>query len=752
MTTPDLSEFFESIYGTEDSGYIEFKTDAFETSRWFAWPDDRKYIDRYVGMRRDEDVWFSASLYSEKDRHAHNATVAQAVYMDADACPPERFRLTPSYSVLTSEGHWQCWWLLDKTYEAEAIWEIAHKIAVAHKKHGCDQSGWIPAKMMRVPGSTNTKYDIPYRVRYVEPVDGTVYTMSDLLDAYGDISLEMAAVVNDDLPTRLPHVATTVGNIPPDLYDLYSQDVPDGGSWSSRMWKLLMGLFNAGFTREEAFVVGKAARCNKYDPEHAGKQTQHGSTIPRRQDPEGTLWREVLKAEAAWQQGDSVPEAEEEPDTDEQELYGFRQQAVKPEFLTPEERALVEDNPTFIDEYSAWVGSRTDAPERYQRSLAFMLLSCVYGNLGYISPQFGRMDLNLWLMILGPTTWTRKSTSRSLFLKVLHEFERATSSVIDIGSDFTPEGLNRELSERPNQVSLVHRDEIQGFFHEIYNKTYMSGAVERMTDMYDGKVMGTLRAGANNSTRTRAQVVFNMLGMGIRHELGQILSEKNFESGFLARFLWASADNPPLTADLVRVKQRIAEHDSVSHDEFIDDTIEYFQDRMISLNAADGAKSKVIMSEMAFERYDEWSLMISGVTDPRFREVAEVVKPSTERLRFSVWKAAALLALHEGTTTIEVHHVLHVLAQAELWYEDMTLMAGTIASTDHERQVNDVLQYIASAPNGQRTKASVYRKFAAWKVNIIETWMDTIIKSGMVIDTGPHLVLRSMSGESSADD
>src|SRR5690606_35905342 len=126
------------------------KTDNFETSRWFAWPDDRNYMARYLDMRKDEDVWFSAMLFSEKDRHAENATVTQAVYMDADECAPERFRLTPSYSVQTSEGHWQCWWLLDQPYPAADVSEIAHKIAVAHKKHGCDQSGWIPAKMMRV--------------------------------------------------------------------------------------------------------------------------------------------------------------------------------------------------------------------------------------------------------------------------------------------------------------------------------------------------------------------------------------------------------------------------------------------------------------------------------------------------------------------------------------------------------------------------------------------------------------------------
>lgn len=744
MTAPDLLGFFESIYGTEDSGYIELKTDDFQTSRWFSWPDDRQYIVRYLDMRRSEDVWFSAMLFDQKDRHAENATVTQAVYMDADECEPERFRVKPSYAVQTSEGHWQCWWLLNKPYPATDVSEIAHKIAVSHKKHGCDQSGWIPSKMMRVPGSTNTRYDIPFRVRYQEPVTATVYTMSDLIDAYGDVSLDKAAVVNNDLPSRLPQATETIGKIPSDLYDLYSEDVPEGGSWSSRMWRLMMGLFEAGFTREEVFVVGKRARCNKYDPEHAGKRTQQGNEIPLRRDPEGTLWAEVLKAEAAWQQGEKTPAAEVvvEPG-DDMELFGFRQKAIKPNFLTAEERQMVKDEPSFIDEYTAWVASRTDSAPRYQRSLAYMLLSCVYGNLGYIEPMFGRMDLNLWLMILGDTTFTRKSTARKLFLMVLHEFERATTQIVDIGSDFTPEGLNRELSERSGQVSLVHRDEVQGWFNEVFNKSYMMGAVERMTDMYDGRVMGTLRAGKDSGIKTRAQVVFNILGMGIKAEIARVLTDDHFKSGFLARFLWASAETPKtITPEMVLVKQREVDHDSISHDEYVDDLVDHFTEQHLALGAAEGRKVKILMTELALERYDEWVLKIMGVTDPSFREVSDTMVPSTERLRYSVWKSAALLALHEGFTVIEYRHLLHALAQAELWYEDMSIMAGTIASSEYERQVNDVLAYIASSPNGKRTKASVYRKFASWRVNVVELWLDTAIKSGMLIDTPSHLILR----------
>lgn len=738
---PTTAEFFEKVLGTTETGYVELKTDNFETSRWFEWPEDRRFLASYTDMRRSEDVWFSAMLFNQKDRHSENSTVTQAVYMDADECHPSRFRVKPSYSIQTSEGHWQCFWLLDQPYPAADVSNVGHKIAVAHKPDGCDQSGWISSKMMRVPGTTNTKYDIPYRVRFSDEHSSlAVHTLEDLDNAYDDINVERAIEVNSAVPKRLPKVTEALENFPPELWHLYEDDVPEGGSWSSRMWALLMGLFQTGYTPEEAFVVAKNARCNKYLPEHAGKLTQQGVPIPERSDPEGTTWNEVLKAHRAYLEGEEVPKVPTVAESEIVEREVKHRVRVKPSFLTDDERDMVASERTFIDDYTEWVRSKSDSAEKFQRTLAYLLLSCVYGNLAYINPQFGRMDLNLYVMILGPSTFGRKSTARSMFLRMLHEFERVTSTRIDIGSDFTGEGLNRELSERPDMVSLVHRDEFQGFIHEIYNKTYLTGVTEKLTEMYDGRVHNTLRSRSDASLRDRIHVIFSMLGLGIADEVAEALTDKSFKSGFLARFVWAVIDDiGEITPEMVLVGQQETDYDSVSRDEFIDDTIDYFQDRMIALNSGSGTRKKMLMNNLAFERYSEWVLQISGLTDDdMFKSPSDSMIPSVERLRYSVWKAAALLAVHEGTDKIEYHHVVHALAQAELWYEDMAYMASMISTSEFERDVAKVEAFMASSPNGRRTKASVYAKFAATRPNTVQEWIESLLRAGVIQDERTH--------------
>lgn len=723
--------FLNSILGTERDGYIEIKTDDFQLSRWFEWPGKRSLISKYVGLRKDEDAWFSAMLFRKTDRHAENATTTHAVYMDADTCAPENFRLEPSWVIATSEGRWQCYWALDKDYPALDVWNAAHRIAVAHKRQGCDQSGWVPSKMMRVPGTTNLKRAIPYRVHVTEHNDN-VYTLAEIEEAYSDIDLRAVTVQSDKIPEVLPRTIDVVNKIPNDVFDLYDEEVPEGGSWSERMWALLMALFEDGFTPDEAFVVARAARCNKYDPKNAGKLTQSGVKIPVRKDPDGVLWAEVQKALASYQDGITEP-----PERDTEAEEGVIQQSevvgsvTKPEFLTPEERELVEDNPSFIDDYSEWVATKTDSAPRYQRSLAWLLLSNAYGHVAYINTAFGRMDLNLWLLIMGDSTFTRKSTARTLFLRVLHEYERQVLFKIDIGSDFTSEGLNKTLAERDGLTSLIHRDEIHGFFHEIFNKAYMAGAVERMTELYDGKVQVSLRANKDSGQNKRAHTTFSILGLGIREELADVLTAKHFRSGFLARFLWSVADTPDqITRDMVIINERHDEHDSISQDATIDMFVESFMENVNRI--PDGTRQKIMFDPEAKERFDEWCVQVAGVTDQKYRTEHTSVVPAVERMKISVWKSAALLAFHTGSYTIEMYHLLHALAQAELWYEDMMRMATMISASDFERKVGKVEQYIAEAPNGLRRRSSIYRKFSSFRTHEVDEWIDALVKGGIV--------------------
>ena len=149
------------------------------------------------------------------------------------------------------------------------------------------------------------------------------------------------------------------------------------------------------------------------------------------------------------------------------------------ELLTLEEQQMVEHNPTILDQYDDWALSKSpDHAVVYSQSLGPMLLSAAYGDRCFVNLRWGLQRTNLWTIILGDTTRTHKSSAKNLFLRFVHAIEEQELEEIDIGSDATAEKLISVLGERDGLVSLLHTDEINGFFQENLVKKYRAGTLE----------------------------------------------------------------------------------------------------------------------------------------------------------------------------------------------------------------------------------------------------------------------------------
>jgi hypothetical protein len=675
------------------------------SERWFNWPADRDFIARYSEIRNEEDLYAAVSLFDSQVRSADTATVTHVVHADADTCPPEKFRLRPSIEVLTSEGHWHAWWIVDEEVTALAASEAAHRISNAHREDGCDR-GWPRAKLLRVPGTSNTKYGEPQPVTAV--YTGEVYTLDTINDVYRDVSLTTEIVVNDQVPDDLPKARMleledeleTAG-----LSNLYLQRPQEGESWSERQYKLELELFRLGWDMQEVFCISRESSTNKYNPENAGGMTQSGVRIPKRQDPDGVLWREVQRAFAEYE---LTKDIEVERSATAVKVF------TRPEFLMPDERKYVKENPCFIDEYTAWVAKRTDSAETYQRSLAFLLLSTIYGGRGYIPLRWSpHLELNLWMLLLGDTTSTRKSTAKSFYLRAVHTYESQTGEKLDIGSEATPEALVRVLGERDALVSVLHKDEVVGMFKEFLTKNYMSGAIETYTELYDGNVPVVLRASKDSGNKNRAKTIFNFVGVGIREGVAEVLTKSHFQSGYLARMLWAVADPQPRQAgseDIAYADEQTAE-ERQQFDAEMAAIVAPFLKRQRQFTLANPVPMR--MDRATQTRYNKWAE--AGKTLAEKSGDNNVLVPSFERMRDSVLKASALLAMHEGEEEVTIRHFLHTLAQAELWFNDMVRMSVEVSSSEFERRCNDIEGFIASGKDKKHLESTVRKKFARYK-------------------------------------
>lgn len=685
-----MLEFLQAIYG-ETSGWVAIvnrnpETDKIDSEAYRHWPEDQAYLAKYCALRADEDTYCTVAVFNDKHR-TNDDVLAQAnvVWADADTCEPSNFRVEPSITVETSPGRWHVWWVLDEPVTASEAARVAQKVAYAHRDQGCDL-GWYASKILRVPGTTNRKDpDNTYRV--TAEYTGLVYTLAEIDGAYEDVNATGKVVELDEkMPTFLSLSELkkleqrVIKNSP--YENLYT--TPPESDWSNKLFRFQFDLFREGLTAREVFTLSKHSACNKF--ERDGR-------------PDTDLWKTVQNAYHKYVSGL-------------ESLVGIDPHRIAklgsvPSFLTEKEREHVEATENFVDRYVEWVAKRSDAATTYNRSLAYLLLSCVFGNRGYIQDPYGKRFLNLWLLILGPTTATRKTTAKKLALRILRGYETDVlqGDRVDIGSDVTKEGLGKELGERDGKVSLLQTDEVAGMFREFYGKNYQTGTITYLTDLHEGDVPVVLRAGKDSGQRKRASTVFDFLGVGVPDDVTEVLTERDFASGFLTRMLWSIADAPP--------RQPGSDDWPEEDDTIVNDDIEIarwvsdLKRRAFKFDPT--TPTRIGISREARKRYNLWAETIRQHGEKLQNKPLEA---AIGRLQHSVRRAAALLAMYDGLQAIQTQHVLLALKQAELWYADLLRMLNEVSSSDYERQLDQVEAFISQGESGSQKDAMIRRKFA----------------------------------------
>lgn len=686
--------------------------------KFFSYPDEIDEMTAYAASLSDRDVYFSPILFYEERRIRENAKSVSAAYADADTCNPDNFRLPPSIVVETSDQRWHAYWIFDKEYEPQRIALLSKKIAYAHRDQGCDLSGWNPTKLLRVPGTKNTKYQPAQDV--VAESSGLIYSIHDLESVYADVEVDAPAeVIDTPMPEAPPQIIEVLGKLPAggNIMSLYLEEPMPGADLSKMLWKLELELFRAGLSPEEVFVVAKHAKCNKY----------HRPDRPKRTDADGDLWREIMRASQSHQTPDDPALAVE--------LVRLADQAQerKIDFLTPEERNTVIACPTFIDKYVNWARKKTDGAIEFQIASAFTVLSAAFSDTGYGTPRYGKLGLNLWFMVLGETTLSRKSTSRQLMLRMIRAYERYVGYQIDIGSNVTAEGLVKHLSGRDKMTSLFHRDEVQGMFKEFITKTYMSTAADQFTELYDGQVPVVIRSTGGKTASAavqsdRAETFFIMYLMGITSKVSEILTVDYFRSGFLARFLYVIADAPERTFEMEAIDQA-PEHDSaVTQDFEMEEIVRSLYDAKLWWEKKGQPFPRPIrMTPEALDRFNKFKWDMGTYVEGHPEE--QSIEPSRQRLALSIWKVAILLAMYEKVEQVEIRHVVIAIHYAEGWFTNLERMAKSISESEWQREVDELEAFVTNK-GGKIRYDEAYRRFGSKRKREFDEMVESLRSQG----------------------
>lgn len=696
----EYEQFLDMVWG-ELEGYVDIARMSGEdlaNHKFFEWPEQREDLFAYVEKYKHEDVYYTPVLFTAPRRQRSAAKFCQVVYGDADLFPVADLYANPSAIVHTSPNKTHVIWSLSGSTDVPTAEGLAHSVSIEHPKAttGYD-NGWSATKLLRVPGTKNRKYAGAVHDVTVE-YTGEVYTVSEFEEYYPlapEIVFDPKPFPEADFPTY----TEVLGKIPSTttLEDLLRRRFSKGGAGSEALYLLYNELFRLGCSDEQVYVVAENSPLNKWKRD----KMQNASRL---------LWDDIQRARAKY--GTHI-EGDEQDDEDEKQVITI---APKPkpksiDFLTQYEK---ENLPrTFVDDYLAWATSKTDAPHEYHVAGAFTILSTVFSDFGHAHPQWGPLPLNLWFMVLGSTTLSRKSTTKSLMLSVVEELETDMYKY-DLGSKFTAEGLDEALRNNANRSALLHRDEIQAFMKEADAKPYLQGVKGELTELYDGKVSGKLRASGdkNEQQRKGARVSMVLFAMGIEEQLAEYLTIEDFQSGFLTRFVFVTAPPPARTKENDRINQANPNEAKNGDPLLIGLTDRLREARTMWESWADptGRTIPVMATEEAWERFNKFVTDVKDAADGAERKA--VVEASVARLINSIIKAATLLAMWDMEDEVSLKHMLAAINYCGMWFEHMIGMSNKISASAWKRR-QDVLEAFLITHGGEATWQASYRHFKA---------------------------------------
>jgi len=681
VTPTKLREaFFKFLFG-EQEGYlciahaprgtpIKMKKEFRQT--FFKWPDMKPELAKFL----DEEVmhkhlWFGVNLFAKPERRLESALAGSIVYADLDACNPDVVEPKPSITIESSPGRFQAFWKLNQTISPDIRADYSRRIAYLYSVNGADKTGWDITQLLRVPFTRNYKYpnspeimvvansDEVLTVERFEAIEQLPDTVIDNGDS-GDMP-DIETLPNpDEVIARYEHELRKT-----DVMKWYDVEPDHNDDWSGIMWRLINTLIEADMSEDEVFSICLHAKCNKYE---------------RDKRPIRFLWREVTKAFKAQTTLNVI-------------LEDFA--PLKMPDILPLEPATE----TIIDKYMDWATEATDAVPIFHELSAFIVLSTLLSSTIQLEVSYGTVVPNIWALILGESTLTRKTTAMTLARNLIAHID----DTAEIASEGSVEGILQGLSLRPGEASMFYRDEVSGFFDAINKKDYLAGMTEVFTHLYD--VPRIFRRLLKKDTIVVERPIFIFYGGGIRDEVYSKLNPDNILSGFLPRFLVVSGET-----DMARIRPTSRYGtENLNKKKVVWDAVTEIYDVYTALRPMKVAgqtihRSATMNAELTDDAWTRYQDIETAFTQTAYNSsVANFALPTYERLSRSMLKMSMLLAAARqeptsDTFTVELTDVDNSAYYINRWGAYSIDMINNVGKTTQSRMIDRIRQQIEAHP------------------------------------------------------
>lgn len=686
------AQFLDYVFGNRE-GYVCLATlqpvpkgkDKF-TQEFFKWPDNKPDALKFIEGSRQKNVYFGVNLLSKPERLKENCLPQDLVWADLDTCHPSILDPAPQVVIESSPDRYQALWKLEDDVPPSIAEEYAKRIYSKYKINGVD-SGWALTKLLRVPYTVNFKYTSTPEVRIVKATDDRLDAAifeSILIEELKEHGVEDADMPNlDELPEaslivhEYRHALARTG-----FSNIYLVEPEE--DWSKVLWQLIRICFEVGMTREEAFVIAVTSKCNKYE---------------RDKRPLSHLWLDILKAETI--------------DKTFQIVAGALDDNMEfPEILSESELKEIKTD-TFIDEYTKWASDVTDATKEYHEICGVVMLSSLLADKFHLKMKWGNIYPNVWGLVLGESTLTRKTTAMEMAMDFVMELD---SSAVLATQDSSAEGMLSALETRPERVSIYYRDEVAGFFDAMSSKSYLAGMPEVLTKLYD--VPAVMVRQLSKKTVSVKKPVFIFFGGGIQDRVYETVNEEFFYSGFLPRFLVVNGESNidqiqwmgPPTHSTANVDTR----ERLKSD--LRSILAQYQVQVVNAKifGEDATLSKDIeatLTQDAWEKMQAIEQILVNTAHESSRSA--IALPTFSRMAISLLKLSILFAAirqepKDFQIVAERCDVLKAAYYVQKWAPHSVHMMMNVGTTTSERLIQRVLKMVRGTPG--ITRAEVMRR------------------------------------------
>ncbi|AEG14336.1 hypothetical protein Desku_0729 [Desulfofundulus kuznetsovii DSM 6115] len=378
---------------------------------------------------------------------------------------------------------------------------------------------------------------------------------------------------------------------------------------------------------------------------------------------------------------------------------------------TSRKTRTVPQPPGFVSEFVEWASGVTDAPLEFLVGAALSCLSVAVGNRSVVND---RIHGNLWLLLIGPSSVARKTTSINLARLLCRK------AGLPIFPDrITPESFYESLVSNPE--GLFTLAELSGWLGHM-NRNYAQGLKSDLTELYDCNHFERMRK------TTRGKVVkyviekpyICLLTASTQEWLEAVIKEDDSAGGFLPRFHFFLGTS--------RTEYYIPPRLSVP-----DELVVHLR-RVASVRGQVSIEKDPAVVDAASEYYIRWAQEFNARTNEM---TIPHIHSYAERIKTSVFKIALLLdadtCASSGASEFRswtLPAVQWACAFGDYFLSTAHEVLSRLAFSDFERLARKVLDII-SAKKGGITQRDLLRAAKVPKSALSEV-IDYLIESELI--------------------